>query len=388
MNFLSRATPSATAACVLVAASLLSLPARSQLSAMVAIDPSASERGISAVSGDLSASLGKMLRTPIRVDRSTNFADVLRSTRTGEYDIYIVPVQVGASGLAHGYTALADSGRQETFVLVGSAKISSVAMLKGARLYLPQQDSIYSYMAKGLLNESGLSLKDLSQVQYQKTSGAGLVALEMGVADATVTLKEEYEKWARDKPGLTRVLLESKPVPAGLALLVKKSVPQAAQERLGEWAGASGTGIARMVPVADLARYSYVAGLGNFTPAQLPGVRQVTAEQAAELMAKGAQLVDVRSEKEFGAKHIAGAVLAPYVEKSPKDTTFDAALDDFSALAKMDKSKPTIFACNGAECWKSYKASKAAAAQGFKTVYWLRGGLPEWLDKGLPVAGK
>ena len=40
------------------------------------------------------ASLGMMLRTPIRVDRSTNFADVLRSTRTGEYDIYIVPVQV------------------------------------------------------------------------------------------------------------------------------------------------------------------------------------------------------------------------------------------------------------------------------------------------------
>ena len=43
------------------------------------------------------------------------------------------------------------------------------------------------------------------------------------------------------------------------------------------------------------------------------------------------------------------------------------------------------FACNGAECWKSFKASKMAASQGFRQVYWLRGGLPEWDAKGLPV---
>ena len=48
--------------------------------------------------------------------------------------------------------------------------------------------------------------------------------------------------------------------------------------------------------------------------------------------------------------------------------------------------KPTIFSCNGAECWKSYKASKVAMAQGFKTVYWFRGGLPEWEATGLQVA--
>ena len=58
---------------------------------------------------------------------------------------------------------------------------------------------------------------------------------------------------------------------------------------------------------------------------------------------------------------------------------------DFSAAAKLDKAKPTIFACNGAECWKSFKASKAAVALGFQKVYWLRGGLPEWDAKGLPV---
>ena len=44
-----------------------------------------------------------------------------------------------------------------------------------------------------------------------------------------------------------------------------------------------------------------------------------------------------------------------------------------------------IFACNGAECWKSYKSCVAARAQGFTQVYWFRGGFPEWVAKGYPV---
>lgn len=81
-------------------------------------------------------------------------------------------------------------------------------------------------------------------------------------------------------------------------------------------------------------------------------------------------------------------MFAAYVEKSLKDVAFNAAQDDFQALDKvpgLDKSKPVIFACNGAECWKSYKAAKVAASKGFKTVYWLRGGLPEWDESGLPT---
>ena len=47
---------------------------------------------------------------------------------------------------------------------------------------------------------------------------------------------------------------------------------------------------------------------------------------------------------------------------------------------------PTVFLCNGPECWKSYKASHQAVALGFKTVYWFRGGMPEWRAKGLATA--
>ena len=89
-------------------------------------------------------------------------------------------------------------------------------------------------------------------------------------------------------------------------------------------------------------------------------------------------MVDTRNDKEYQQKHIPGALHVPYVEKSLKDVAYDAKLDDFSGLARLNKATPTIFHCNGAECWKSYKASRAAMAAGFAKVYWFRGGLPEW----------
>jgi rhodanese-related sulfurtransferase len=104
-----------------------------------------------------------------------------------------------------------------------------------------------------------------------------------------------------------------------------------------------------------------------------------------ELIAQHTVMVDVRSEKEYSEGHIPGAILVSYGEKSLKDIAFDAAIDSFPGIDKLDKKKPVIFACNGAECWKSYKAAKAAVARGFTTVYWFRGGLPEWKAEGMPV---
>ena len=155
------------------------------------------------------------------------------------------------------------------------------------------------------------------------------------------------------------------------------------------WVWASmGSGIGRIANRHEAAPYKYVASLGHFTPAQLPGAKRVTAAEVQQLIAQGAQMVDVRSEKEYNEGHIPGARLVPYGEKSLKDIAFDAKADSFAGVDKLDKEKPVIFACNGAECWKSYKASKAAVERGFKQVYWFRGGLPEWRTQGLPVDGR
>ena len=80
----------------------------------------------------------------------------------------------------------------------------------------------------------------------------------------------------------------------------------------------------------------------------------------AELAKQNATIVDTRSQKEYDSEHVKGAILVSYVEKSLKEVDFDASKDDFSAVKSVPKDKPVVFLCNGPECWKSYKASRAA----------------------------
>ncbi|RQO81112.1 rhodanese-like domain-containing protein [Acidovorax sp. FJL06] len=367
--------------------------ALAQLTAMVAVEPTARKAAHSILRTAAESGLSKAAGQTVALTTSDDLADVMRATRSAGYDIFIGPAQVAASALQRGYELVGATHKSDKYLLVGLAQIDAVPAMKGRRLYLPQQDSIYTYMARGMLNEAGLSFQDLRAVQYEKFPQAGLTALTLGTADATVVREDDWAEWSAAHPNAARVLATSQPVPGGFSVVVKKDLPADARNRLAQWFGATppATGLPPVALRPEATEYRRVAELGLFTPTSLPGVSRITAREAQTLIqAQGATLVDTRTEKEFKAKRIRGAVFAAYVEKSLKDVAFNAAQDDFQALDKLpglDKAKPVIFACNGAECWKSYKAAKVAAAKGFKSVYWLRGGLPEWDATGLPTEG-
>jgi rhodanese-related sulfurtransferase len=122
------------------------------------------------------------------------------------------------------------------------------------------------------------------------------------------------------------------------------------------------------------------------TPSTLDGVKLVSAEQARDLQAKGVPMIDTRVAAEYAEKTVKGAISVPYKEKSAKDAAFDKSQDSFD-LAKLpaDKNAPLVFFCNSGECWKSYKASVQARDAGYKQIIWMRGGMPEWVAKGLPT---
>lgn len=122
------------------------------------------------------------------------------------------------------------------------------------------------------------------------------------------------------------------------------------------------------------------------TPSSLAGVKLVNADEAKKLQDSGVPMIDTRVAAEYAEKTIKGAKSVPYKEKSAKEVGFDPAKDDFD-LSKLpgDKGAPLVFFCNAGECWKSYKASSTAHKAGYTKVNWLRGGLPEWVAKGLPT---
>jgi rhodanese-related sulfurtransferase len=372
-------------------ASLLALvaaPAAAQITAMLVLEPSERREGLMVSRPGLEASLGKAAGQAASVGLNEDLTDAMRSTRSGGADVYVAPPQVVASALSHGYQLVGATGTDEAFVLVARPQVADAAALRKGSLYLPQQDSIYTYMARGMLNANGLSFKDLRRVEYARQPMAGLVAVELGLYDATVVRRGDWERWAAANPNRAKVLATSEAVPGGFSVAVRKTLPADVQAKVARLFTAE-TASFGLKPVAlrsELSPYRKVAELGTFTPTSLPGAQVVSAAQVGELLAKGAQLVDTRTEKEFKARHIPGAVFAPYVEKSLKDVAYDAAADDFKGLDQLDPARPAIFHCNGAECWKSYKASKAALARGFRTVYWFRGGMPEWDQAGLAVA--
>jgi rhodanese-related sulfurtransferase/ABC-type phosphate/phosphonate transport system substrate-binding protein len=361
--------------------------ALADLKIMVGVDPSDRESMVISVL-DMQQTLSRIAGQPVHAVKSQDLGDVMRSTRTGEYDIYIAPAHVAASALAHGYALIGSTDRDELYQLVVRPGAKGPADLNGGKIYLTQQDSVGAYMARGMLNEAGQSLKMFQQVFYRTTSGAGLFAIDAGLVDATVAKKGDYESWVKQNSSQSAVLLSSRAVPGGMSVVVKNSLPEQTRSKLEAWLispGGTLAGIGKVSYHSELANYKYVAALGNWTPSQLPGVRMVTASEVVALSQKGVPIIDVRLAKEYNEKHIRGAQSIPYGEKSLKDVAFDPALDNWSGPEQLDKAKPVIFHCNGAECWKSYKAAKVAQSKGFTTVYWFRGGFPEWESSGLAV---
>jgi ABC-type phosphate/phosphonate transport system substrate-binding protein/rhodanese-related sulfurtransferase len=332
----------------------------------------------------------------VRLTFGKDLTRELQRTRSGGYDLIIGPAHVVGSAVRYGYEPVARFPGEETavFLATEASKVTSLEGAKGKRLAMPPADSLATYLARGELNAKGLQAKrHFAEIREFRYHEAALLALEFGQADVAVADRRLAEEWLKRNKG--RILLETKSAPA-TSVAVLGSLDSATKDKLRAAFLApnpkvlassqlAGLDVTKMTPITA-ADYEYVSTLGYFTPRILDGAKIVTAEEAAALIKQGAPIYDTRNKEEYTDRHIKGAKLVPYGEKSKKEVDFDASQDKFDlAQIPQDKNAPVIFACNGAECWKSYKASVAAIKSGYKQVYWFRGGFPEWRAKGLPT---
>lgn len=389
MNLLRHFSPA------LLAISVFASPAAyADYKVLIGIDPADEVNKKTITAGVLpNTSLSAALGSAVSLKQTNDLTEVMRATRTNENDIIIGPAHVAASAISHNYQLLARQKNNAEFVLVARKEITQMTQLVGKRLYLTQQDSVRAYVAKGMIDEAGVSLKSLKAVQYGKTSGAGLLALSSNLADVTIASKDEVDAWLKSNGQTAAILKSTQSLPSGLAVLVKKSMGDAERKKLVRWlasndADQAGLGKLQASSGSDESQYQYIASLGILTPASIPGVETVAAAEVQKLSGSGAILVDTRSAKEYDHEHIKGAIHAPYLEKSLKEREFDASLDDYTAIQKLPKDKALVFYCNGFECWKSYKASIVIKKLGYTKIYWYRGGMPDWRNSKLAVEGK
>ncbi|HEY1853229.1 MAG TPA: rhodanese-like domain-containing protein [Solirubrobacterales bacterium] len=98
-------------------------------------------------------------------------------------------------------------------------------------------------------------------------------------------------------------------------------------------------------------------------------VREVSRDEARQLVEDGAQLVDVRADHEWEAGRIAGASHVPLQELPQR-------------AGEIDKGRPVIFYCRGGN--RSAMATAALAEAGYDAAK-LTEGIVGWEEEGLPL---
>jgi rhodanese-related sulfurtransferase len=104
---------------------------------------------------------------------------------------------------------------------------------------------------------------------------------------------------------------------------------------------------------------------------------KLSPAEARELLGKrsgnpGFVLLDVRTQKEFDAERIAGAVIVDYNSPSFRDK-----------IAKLDRSKSYLVYCRTGN--RTNGAVKVMRELGFPNVSVLPGGITEWKEAGFPT---
>jgi rhodanese-related sulfurtransferase len=111
------------------------------------------------------------------------------------------------------------------------------------------------------------------------------------------------------------------------------------------------------------------------SPATVAGATTIDGAKAKALFDKGVVFVDMRTDKDWGAGRIPGAV---HLELSK-------VFSDASLGAKVKKDQDVVMYCNGVSCMRSSEASAKAVGWGYKKVHYYRLGFPDWKAAGYPV---
>lgn len=101
-------------------------------------------------------------------------------------------------------------------------------------------------------------------------------------------------------------------------------------------------------------------------------MKNVTPEEAQELIQKGATVLDVRTKEEYAEGHIENATNIDFYQP-----TFE------EKLKELDRTKQYVVHCKSGG--RSAKAAALLDELGFTSACNVLGGIGEWKNKGLPV---
>jgi len=313
----------------------------------------------------------KSVGEPVRMQYYTRGFAAIKQAKAGTLDMVFGPAQVIANiGKFKFEPILKTEEMTAASFVAGPNYKGSLTAKSGAKLGVPDYESLMGGMARSVINSQGLAKSDFAEIKFHRMAEAPLYGLKIG----------RYDRG--------RIVFTSAEVPLRALSVQTEKVSAGTQQKLVS-ALQKDNSLKLAMNASSKADFKGVASMLNTTPTVLPGAKLVTAAEVRELVAKGTPVYDVRVEEEYLKAHIPGALSVTYRESSAKEVGFDPG-DDQWALNRLPKDKNAAFIvyCDGTICWRGYKAASMAVKAGYKNVYWFRGGFPEWKEAGLPVESK
>lgn len=324
---------------------------------------------------------------PVRLQYYSKAFLAIKRAKDGELDMVFGPAQVIANigKLKFEPILKTEQTTAASFVAAPNFK-GKLSAKSGARLGLPDYESVMGSLARSEIISRGLAKSDFAEIKFHRMADAPLYGLKLGRYDLAVASAEEAKTWTVANGG--RIIYTSAAVPLRALSVKSEAVPPAALQKLAS-SLQNNNSLKLTLATASKADFKGVASMLNTTPTSLPGAKVITAVEARDLMAKGVPIYDVRSDEAYKNGYVPGSILVPYDEASAKEVDFDPADDKFSLnRLPKDKNAPLIMFCDGSICWKSYKSAVMAIKAGWKNIYWFRGGFPEWKEAGFAIAKK
>lgn len=311
----------------------------------------------------------------------TNGFTAIKQAKLGNLDMVLGHSQVIANVVKFKYEPIVKSNAtiSASFVAAPGYK-GDLAAKSGARLGVPDYESLVGGVARSEMNRRGLGKADFAEVKVSRSPEAGLLGLEMGRYDMAVVSTEDAKRWVAKHGG--RILFTSNPVPVFALAARPGLLTDKAKQKLTA-SITKGNALNLAASPATVGDFKSVALMLNTTPTAIPGAKTIGAAETKAMIAKGVPIYDVRLNDEYVNGHIPSAISVAYKEISAKVVDFGPQGDVFplDRLPK-DKSAPLIMYCDGTICWKSYKSAIVAMNKGWKNIYWFRGGIPEWIGAG------
>jgi rhodanese-related sulfurtransferase len=344
---------------------------------------SATTQRYRAFAGEIEQIVGQ----PVRMQYYKRGFSAIKRAKEGTLDMVFGPAQVIANISKFKFEPILKSNKMTAASFVAAPHYrGTLAAKSGAKLGVPEYESLMGGMARSEINSRGLAKSDFSEIKFHRMAEAPLFGLKLGRYDLAVASAEDAKAWTAANGG--RIVFTSSPVPLRALSVQTDTVPATAQQKLAT-SLQKGNSLNLAFSTASKADFKSVGAMLNTTPTTLPGARIISASEAKALIAKGVPVYDVRDEEEYQIAHIPGSRSVPYREASAKEVGFDPGDDQF-ALNRLprDKNAPLVMYCDGTICWKSYKSASLAIQNGWKNIYWFRGGFPEWKDAGFTIESR